>query len=36
VEAMEPEVLLRILYGKGGAAAGGATSVGASTNGSKK
>ena len=35
VEAMEPEILLRILYGKGGAAAGSA-SVAASTNGSKK
>ena len=34
VEAMEPEILLRILYGKG-AAAGGASVV-ASTNGSKK
>jgi hypothetical protein len=32
---MEPEILLRILYGKG-AAAGGNTSVGASSNGSKK
>ena len=36
VEAMEPEVLLRILYGKGGGVAGAGTSVGASTNGSKK
>ena len=33
VEAMEPEILLRILYGKGGAAG---ASVAASTIGSKK
>lgn len=33
VEAMEPEILLRILYGKGGAAA---ASVNASSTGSKK
>ena len=33
LEAMEPEILLRILYGKGGAAA---ASVNASTTGSKK
>ena len=37
VEAMEPEILLRILYGKGSGANGGSVAGGASTNnGSKK